>query len=465
MKKGFTLVELIVVISILSILGTIWFVMLWGYNKDARDAKRLADISNIEKSMELFFTKEWAYPDPTSFTSVTYSWAEVWNQWTIWDDVVGLLWNINYKPVDPLTKSEYSYSLLNTGEKYELGVLLEWNILASVLPNAYAAISKKWFSFVRWNFNKAIVEVSTWGLIYALAIPTIIVSDLTSPDIMNIIASKRLAYNGYSNIPETYSKLWYKTQWWFDFNSINPTNTILYQWTNISELSNWGPLLKTFSDKLIAAYSWTTLNTTWIYKQILWVDTTVTAQINTVISPLINQSLWLNLATTNTVVNNITPSCATPTPTVWGNLISINTWVPTLENQAWQASNSATACYNKCNLWFAWNACTSAWAATIISIVDSSSNAITSQITEWQVFDVTITGAPSPWYFDEKDILIDNSNNIPFPWIYIWFPTSTTIWTDYSTLSQSIKDNGPIPPLTVNCDSGYNFDTAYWCIL
>ncbi len=49
--KGFTLAELIVVITILAILGTIAFISLQGYTKDARDGVRVADMTNIETAM------------------------------------------------------------------------------------------------------------------------------------------------------------------------------------------------------------------------------------------------------------------------------------------------------------------------------------------------------------------------------------------------------------------------------
>ncbi|MDD3145348.1 MAG: type II secretion system protein [Candidatus Gracilibacteria bacterium] len=50
-KNAFTLVELIVVITILAILGTIAFINLQGYSMGARDSKRVSDISNIQKKI------------------------------------------------------------------------------------------------------------------------------------------------------------------------------------------------------------------------------------------------------------------------------------------------------------------------------------------------------------------------------------------------------------------------------
>ena len=46
-KRAFTLVELIVVITILAILWTIAFISLQWYSKDARDSTRITDIGNL----------------------------------------------------------------------------------------------------------------------------------------------------------------------------------------------------------------------------------------------------------------------------------------------------------------------------------------------------------------------------------------------------------------------------------
>ena len=47
-NKAFTLVELIVVITIISILGTIAFISLQWYNIDARNSNRVTDIKSVE---------------------------------------------------------------------------------------------------------------------------------------------------------------------------------------------------------------------------------------------------------------------------------------------------------------------------------------------------------------------------------------------------------------------------------
>ncbi|MDR1945516.1 MAG: type II secretion system GspH family protein [Candidatus Peribacteria bacterium] len=56
-KKAFTLVELIVVITILAILATISFITLQGFTSQARDAKRVSDIRSLISKIEIENTK------------------------------------------------------------------------------------------------------------------------------------------------------------------------------------------------------------------------------------------------------------------------------------------------------------------------------------------------------------------------------------------------------------------------
>lgn len=50
-RHGFTLVELIVTVTILSVLSTVGFVSLAGYAQDARNAVKETDLSMIESAI------------------------------------------------------------------------------------------------------------------------------------------------------------------------------------------------------------------------------------------------------------------------------------------------------------------------------------------------------------------------------------------------------------------------------
>lgn len=62
--KGFTLVELLVVISIIAVLSVIGITIFSGVQKNARDARRKGDIESISKALESNYTSGSSNPYP-----------------------------------------------------------------------------------------------------------------------------------------------------------------------------------------------------------------------------------------------------------------------------------------------------------------------------------------------------------------------------------------------------------------
>jgi prepilin-type N-terminal cleavage/methylation domain-containing protein len=61
-KQGFTLIELLVVIAIIGLLATLSIVALNTARARSRDAKRVADVKQVQTALELYFNDNGAYP-------------------------------------------------------------------------------------------------------------------------------------------------------------------------------------------------------------------------------------------------------------------------------------------------------------------------------------------------------------------------------------------------------------------
>ncbi len=76
--RGFTLIELLVVIAIIGILSTLAIVALSSARQKARDSKRVADMNQITRALELYYNDSNSYPtlitpgQPLAFGSTTY---------------------------------------------------------------------------------------------------------------------------------------------------------------------------------------------------------------------------------------------------------------------------------------------------------------------------------------------------------------------------------------------------------
>ncbi|MDO8579741.1 MAG: prepilin-type N-terminal cleavage/methylation domain-containing protein [bacterium] len=105
MKKGFTLIELVIVLAIIGIFTAIVFGSITTSRSKARDNSRIADMKTIQLALALYYDVNQIYP--VDFRTL---------------DDVGQKY-LPSIPKDPQTQQDYVYNL--SGDKYCLGVTLE----------------------------------------------------------------------------------------------------------------------------------------------------------------------------------------------------------------------------------------------------------------------------------------------------------------------------------------------------
>lgn len=225
-NTALTLVELIVMITILGILLTIAMINLSWHGRTSRDSLRISDVSSIGKALELYALDYWEYPNPTDYTTVTYSWANVWNQWIFSGSVLKDIERLSNIPLDPLTNNGYAYSINRLKSKYQLATSLEWWVAHfNMVNSSYADWKIYWTAFVKWNYLWVVTDTQTGSTTYLLAVPSIIASDLSIPNLIDIVSNKKLVYNGKKNLPANYNGSMFNVDWGFDFT---PNELLVY---------------------------------------------------------------------------------------------------------------------------------------------------------------------------------------------------------------------------------------------
>ncbi len=205
--KAFTLVELIVVITILAILGTIAFISLQWYSKDARDSTRISDMSTMKSALELYNLDAGKYPVPTNWEDITYSGSVVWTQWIFWETVYANLSKLDKIPLDPTTDKEYTYSTTGNKYEYQLWGIMEGDTISmnnSWIDNSFASLETA-TAYVSGNYNWIMLKSLTWTTCNILALPSIITNNLDYKDIHEIVTQDNLVYTWFKSYPASFS--------------------------------------------------------------------------------------------------------------------------------------------------------------------------------------------------------------------------------------------------------------------
>src|SRR3989344_4259063 len=121
--QGFTLIEMLIVIAVISILAGIVLVGVTGFQETARDTKRVGDLRSVQNTVELFYARCGHYPRNTAGcdnTGTIDTWAELGT--TL--ENAGVISDAGKLPSDP-QGSTYLYVVSADGLNYAIGATLE----------------------------------------------------------------------------------------------------------------------------------------------------------------------------------------------------------------------------------------------------------------------------------------------------------------------------------------------------
>lgn len=111
-NKGFTLIEVLVVIFIIGLLASVVLVGLGSFRARGRDARRVADLRQVQQGLELYYAGNGQYPPSGSWSDLT-------------SQLIGASIGVTQVPNDPQSGKDYKYGVDANQQSYILGADLE----------------------------------------------------------------------------------------------------------------------------------------------------------------------------------------------------------------------------------------------------------------------------------------------------------------------------------------------------
>ncbi len=172
--QAFTLVELIVVISILVILWTIGFISYTSYLLSARDSNRISQISWIYHWLEVVSVKQ-DIPSPVDRVEIKNGGTVIAYQWYVWQDILDM---ISYSKwgKDPKDSNFFSYYLTSDKKYFQIMWFLE------------DQSSELWLLWINHTYATSVDYTKRYPYIYGSKLW--ILTDITNTPIQEITSIK-----------------------------------------------------------------------------------------------------------------------------------------------------------------------------------------------------------------------------------------------------------------------------------
>ncbi|MDP3947145.1 MAG: type II secretion system protein [bacterium] len=111
-RKGFTLIEILIVVAIIGLLSSIILVGLGSFNARARDTQRITDLRQTEAALALFYNANQVYPPAGTWDVLTTA-------------LIGATIGVTRVSNDPIPARTYWYGVSGDAQQYVVGATLE----------------------------------------------------------------------------------------------------------------------------------------------------------------------------------------------------------------------------------------------------------------------------------------------------------------------------------------------------
>lgn len=162
-KNWFTLVELIVVITIVAVLATIASNSYLWYTIKARDGVRLSDMKTIYTGINVYRAKNWKVPAAKNPTHIQIAGETVQFQSDLEKQILGTI-SVTQGTVDPKTNEMYTYVTDNRNINYQVGAFLERDDSSYALVSNTFAEDETYFYSKGWKLW--IIQDNSWDLVH-----------------------------------------------------------------------------------------------------------------------------------------------------------------------------------------------------------------------------------------------------------------------------------------------------------
>lgn len=124
MKRGFTLVEILIVVAIIATLASVALVGLGPVQRNGRDTRRISDLRQVQNGVELYYAKCGYYPGGTQSGNDCSGFADAGGWTGLSAALTGSSLGISKVPNDPRSGGSYEYGS-QSGTSYVLKATLE----------------------------------------------------------------------------------------------------------------------------------------------------------------------------------------------------------------------------------------------------------------------------------------------------------------------------------------------------